>query len=58
MKSKMNIFTYTIHTAVLSFPILQRKLFLNEIKQAGNQIEYNLQGVTNMEIKAIYNYKQ
>lgn len=54
----MNIFTYTIHTAVLSFPILQRKLFLNEIKQAGSQIEYNLQGVTNMEIKAIYNYKQ
>lgn len=40
MKSKMNIGTYTIHTAVL-----YRGNGLNKIKQAQNQNRYSLQGL-------------
>lgn len=46
MKSKMNICSYTIHTAML-----YRTNGLNKIKQAGNQNGYSLQGLQKWKSK-------
>lgn len=48
MKSKMNICSYTIDTAVL-----YRGNGLNKIKQAGYENRYNLQGLQKWKLKAI-----
>lgn len=54
--SKMNICTYSIHTAVFLF-LFYKGNNLNKIKQAGNQYRYNLQGLQKWKSKQS-NYKQ